>query len=130
MLGYKGPLVRANVITVVAPATRDHQMLSKGEIKGRPDAVARDQAEVATDFVRDGDSWWRWTVRCVIPRDDDVLGPRGRACAASANDGVCFHAKRRAPCRSSDDPSARGILCVGQHGEGHSRIGPSMSTLP
>ena len=48
MLDYEGPLVRANVIAVVAPPTGDYQMPSKGEIKDRQDAVARGQDEVAT----------------------------------------------------------------------------------
>ena len=48
MLDSEGPLVRANVIAVVAPPTGDYQMPSKGEIKDRQHAVARGQVEVAT----------------------------------------------------------------------------------
>ena len=33
MLGSEGPLVRANVIVVVAPPTGDYQMPSRSEIK-------------------------------------------------------------------------------------------------
>ena len=47
MLDSEGPLVRANIIAVVAPPTGDYQMPSKSEIKNRQDAVARGQ-EVAT----------------------------------------------------------------------------------
>ena len=48
MLNSEGPLVRANVIAVVAPPTGDYQMPSKEEIKDRQYAVARGQIEVAT----------------------------------------------------------------------------------
>ena len=48
MLDSEGPLVRANVIVVVAPPTGGYQMPSKGEIKDSQDAVARDQDEVTT----------------------------------------------------------------------------------
>ena len=48
MLNSEGPLVRANVIPVVAPPTGDYQMPPKGEIKDRQDTVARRQVEVAT----------------------------------------------------------------------------------
>ena len=48
VLDSEGPLVRANVIAVVAPPTGDYQMPSKGEIKDRQAAVARGQVEVAT----------------------------------------------------------------------------------
>ena len=41
MLDSEGPLVRANVIAVVAPPTGDYQMPSKSEIKDRQDTVAR-----------------------------------------------------------------------------------------
>ena len=47
MLDSEGPLVRANVIAVVAPPTGDYQMPSKSEIKETQDAVVRGQ-EVAT----------------------------------------------------------------------------------
>ena len=48
VLDSEGPLVRANVVAVVAPPTGDYQMPSNGEIKDRQDAVARGQVEVAT----------------------------------------------------------------------------------
>ena len=48
MLDSKDPLVRANVIAVVAPPTGDCQMPSKSEIKDRQDAAAHGQVEVAT----------------------------------------------------------------------------------
>ena len=48
VLDSEGPLVRANVIAVVAPPTGDYQKPSKGEIKDRQDVVARSHVEVAT----------------------------------------------------------------------------------
>ena len=48
MLDSEGPLVRANVIAVVAPPTGDYHIPSKREINDRQDAVARGQVEVAT----------------------------------------------------------------------------------
>ena len=48
MRDSEGPLVRANVIALVAPPTGDYPMLSKGETKDRQDAVARGQVELAT----------------------------------------------------------------------------------
>ena len=50
MLDSEGFLVRVNVIAAVAPPTGDYQMPSKSEIKGRQDAVAYGQVEVATPF--------------------------------------------------------------------------------
>ena len=41
VLDSEGPLVRANIIAVVAPPTGDYKMPSKNEIKDRQDAVAR-----------------------------------------------------------------------------------------
>ena len=51
MLDSEGPLVRANVIAVVAPPADDYQIQSKGEIKDRQDAVVRGQVEVATPLA-------------------------------------------------------------------------------
>ena len=48
VLDSEDPLVRENVIAVVAPPTGDYQMSSKGKIKDRHDAVTRGQVEVAT----------------------------------------------------------------------------------
>ena len=48
VLDSEGPLVRVNVIAVVAPPTGDYQMPSKSEIKDRQNAVARGQVQVAT----------------------------------------------------------------------------------
>ena len=48
VLDSEGPLVRANVIAVVAPPTGDYEMPSKSEIKNRHDKVARGQVDVAT----------------------------------------------------------------------------------
>ena len=48
MLDSEGPLVRANIIAIVAPPTGDYHMQSKSEIKDRQDAVACDQVEVVT----------------------------------------------------------------------------------
>ena len=48
VLVSEDPLVRANVIAVVAPPSGDHQMPSKSEIKDRQDAVERGQVEGST----------------------------------------------------------------------------------
>ena len=48
MLDLEGPLVRANVIAVVASPTGDYQMSSKSKIKDRQDAMARGKDELAT----------------------------------------------------------------------------------
>ena len=47
VLDSEGPMVRANVVAVVAPPTSDYQMPSKGEIKDRQDAVVRVEVGVA-----------------------------------------------------------------------------------
>ena len=46
MLDSEGPMMRTNVIAVVAPPTGDYQMSLKSEI--RQDTVARGQVEVVT----------------------------------------------------------------------------------
>ena len=47
VLGSGGPLVRTNVVAMVAPPTGDYQMPSKSEIEKKQDAGARGQVEVA-----------------------------------------------------------------------------------
>ena len=50
VLDSEAPLVRANVIAVVAPPTGDYHMMPKNEIEDRQDALARGQVEVATSL--------------------------------------------------------------------------------
>ena len=124
MLDFEGPLVRANVIAVVAPPIGDYQMPSKGKIKDTQDAVARGQVEVATPLgtvTRGEDGLYRvpYQERMMlwVPEEERELQARLMVCAHMQDAG---HRGVRLP---------RGILCLGQHGEGYSEFHPPMSTL-
>ena len=88
VLDSEGPLVRANVIAVVAPPTGDYQMPSKGEIKDRQDAVARGQVEVATPLgtvTRGEDGLYRVSYQgsmvLWVPEEERELQARLMVCA-------------------------------------------------
>ena len=88
MLDSEGPLVRANVIAVVAPPTGDYQMPSKGEIKDRQDAVARGQIEVASTLgtvTRGEDGLYRVSYQgkmvLWVPEEECELQARLMVCA-------------------------------------------------
>ena len=94
MLDLGGPLVSANYIPVVAPPTGEYQMPSKGEIKDRQDAVARDQVEMATPLgtvTRGEDGFYRVLYRgrmvLWIPEIERELQARLMVCAHMQNAG-------------------------------------------
>ena len=88
VLDSESPLVRANVIAVVAPPTGDDQMPSKSEIKDRQDAAVRGHVEVATPLgtvIRGKDGVYRgpYQGRIVlwVPEEERELQARLIVCA-------------------------------------------------
>ena len=128
MLYSEDPLVRANVIAVVAPPTGHYQMPSKGGIRDRQGAVARGQVDAATPLgtvTRGEDALYRvsyqWRMVLWVPEEERELQAQLMVCAQLQDAG---HRGVRATI-----PSPRSTLCLGQRGEGYSEIYPPMSKL-
>ena len=88
VLDSEGPLVRANVIAVVARPTGDYQMPPKDKIKNRQDAVACGQVEVATSLgtvTRGEDGSYRVSYQGImvlwVPEEERELQARLMVCA-------------------------------------------------